>query len=80
MPVLLRGRAFLAPNVPLRVVICQPGALVCVDRHRLNQIITNGLRSVPHLRVCLFSDVLSCMHVCIVLPSAMLGNSRITGK
>jgi signal transduction histidine kinase len=44
MPVLMRCRAFLPNGVPLRVVLCDPEATICVDQTRLSQVITNGMR------------------------------------
>jgi signal transduction histidine kinase len=46
MPVLLRCRAFLPNGVPLRVIMCDPEATVCIDQNRLSQVITNGMRYV----------------------------------
>lgn len=46
MPILMRCRAFLPVGVGLKVVIEDPRALAFVDKGRLGQIITNGLRCV----------------------------------
>lgn len=44
MPVLLRCRAFLPIGVGLKVIIKDPKLLANVDKGRLGQIITNGMR------------------------------------
>lgn len=44
VPALLQCRAFLAKDIPLRFFITHPDAVVLVDRVRLIQMITNGLR------------------------------------
>lgn len=51
-PILMRCRAFLPVGVGLKVVFAEPKAVVFVDKGRLGQIITNGLRWAIILLVC----------------------------
>lgn len=44
MPVLMRCRAFLPVGVGLKVIIKDSKLLANVDKGRLGQIITNGMR------------------------------------
>ena len=44
VPVLMRCRAFLPPGVELNLVCKDQDAVVAIDRVRLSQIITNGMR------------------------------------
>lgn len=44
--VLMQGRAFLSPGIPLTLVMPNKDAVAMVDKVRLTQIITNGLRCV----------------------------------
>lgn len=43
-PIVMRCRAFMPVGVGLQLVIADPNATAFVDKGRLGQIITNGLR------------------------------------
>ena len=43
-PILMRCRAFLKPEIPFKVILPDPETVVCLDKGRLGQILTNGLR------------------------------------
>lgn len=62
MPVLLRSRAFLRHGVALSLLSDAFDAIVEIDRVRLAQIITNGLRYVLLLQVALLAPDGSAEH------------------
>jgi hypothetical protein len=65
----MRCRAFLPPGIPLELVLPDPTVIAFLDKTRLSQIITNGLRCDVIL-VCFACRVL--VAVCCMVLSFVL--------